>query len=360
MERRRLGKTDIDLPAVGFGGMRLTRISQDEATAAVRRAIELDVNFFETSRWYGDSEIKLGVALEGLREKAIISTKSSKRDGPSMRRELEESLKRLKTDYLDLYHMWFVNDMASFRALMKKGGALEEAKKAREEGLVRRIGITGHAKNEEMIEFCRSSEFVSITVYYNAHDVKVEPVVEEAARLGMGVIAMGPLKGGFLASPSERLSFLARRPARTQAQGAVRWLISDERVTSAIVGFQSAAQVEEAVEAEKMPRMTPEGRAGIVRSFDAFEKLKEGVCSSCEYCKDCPEGVPISQILGLHVQARVYGVRGFAREQYSRLKVKADACEDCGECLEKCPQKLDIPKLLEEAHAELSSGGGKA
>ncbi len=360
MERRGLGHSDIDLPVVGFGCMRLTRITQDGATCAIRRAIDLGVDFFETSRGYGDSELKLGAALEGLREKAIISTKSSKRDGPSMRRDLEESLERLKTDYLDFYQMWFVNDMDNFRALMKKGGALEEAKKARQEGLVRHIGITGHAKNEEMIEFCRTGEFASITVYYNAHDVKVEPIVAEAAKLGMGVIAMGPLKGGFLASRTDRFSFLARPPARgpaqapTQAQGAVRWLVSDERVTSAIVGFQSSAQVEDAVEAERMPRMTAEEREEVTRGFDGFEKLKEGICSCCDYCKPCPNDVPISQILTLLAEADIYGVLDYARERYSRLKVKADACTSCEECIEKCPQKLDVPRLLEEAHAKLS------
>jgi len=354
MERRKLGKTGIELPAVGFGCMRLTGITQDEATAAVGRAGELGIDYFETSRGYGDSEIKLGTALEGLREKAIVSTKSSKRDGPSMRRDLEESLERLRTDYLDLYNMWFVNDMENFRALMKKGGALDEAKKARDEGLVRHIGITGHAKNDEMIEFCRTNEFVAITVYYNAHDVKVEPIVAEAAGLDMGVIAMGPLKAGFLASPSAKFSFLVQPPARTQAQGAVRWLVSDERVTSAIVGFQSPAQVEEALEAEGMPRMSGEERSGVVRAFESFEELKEGICSCCNYCKGCAENVPISEILTLLAQADIYGVIDHARERYSRLKVKADACSSCEECLEKCPQKLDIPRLLEEAHAKLS------
>ena len=354
VERRRLGRTEMELPAVGFGCMRLPRITQEEATRAVRRAVELGVNFFETSRGYGDSEIKLGIALEGLREKAIVSTKSSKRNGPSMRRDLEESLERLRTHRLDLYQMWYVNDMANFRALVKKGGALEEAKKAREEGLLRHIGITGHARNEEMIDFCRANEFVSVTVYYNAHDVKVEPVVEEAARLGMGVIAMGPLKGGFLASPSKELSFLACPPARTQAQGALRWLVSDARVTSAIVGFQSAEQVDEAVEAEKMPRMTADERGRTVRAFGAFEKMKKDICSSCDYCRGCAQNVPISQILTLLAQVEVYGVTDFARGRYSRLKVKADTCSSCEECLEKCPQKLDIPRLLEEAHAKLS------
>lgn len=354
LERRAFGSTELELPVVGFGCMRLAGITQEEATNTVRRAIEFGVDYFETSRGYGDSEIKLGKALEGLREKAIVSTKSSRRDGPSMRKDLEGSLERLQTDYIDIYNMWFVNDMDNFRALMKPGAALDEAKKAREEGLVRHIGITGHAKNEEMIEFCRSGEFVAVTVYYNAYDVKVEPVVAEAAELGMGVIAMGPLKGGFLASPSKDLSFLACPPSRTQAQGAVRWLISDDRVTSAIVGYQSPEQVDEAVAAEGMPRMEAGERAAIVRSFESFEKLKEGICSCCNYCKDCAQNVPISEILTLLAQADIYGVVDHARERYARLKVKADACSSCEECLEKCPQKLDIPRLLEEAHARLS------
>ncbi|MBN1809768.1 MAG: aldo/keto reductase [Planctomycetes bacterium] len=360
IEKRRITPDGFEAPLLGLGGMRMPDISQKKATAIINRAVELGVKYIETSPGYGDSEEKIGIAVEelGCRNRVYISTKSSRRGGAELRENFERSLARLRTDRFDFYHMWFVNDMDAFNALMSKGGALEEAKRLRDEGYFKRLGITTHAGNDDIRHFIDTGEFELVTLYYNAYDTGVEEVVQYAWGKGLGVVAMGPLKGGFLSSDNtEKMAFLRDEHAETNAQGALRWLAADERVSVLAVGYTEVEHVEQAYKAVTGPRMTPGKREEIVRGLKAFEKHKKEICSCCDYCKEhCPQGLPISSILTYLAQYEIYGIKEFAARRYNGLKTKGDACTACGACLEHCPQKLNIPELIEKAHATLGGG----
>jgi len=354
---RKITPSGLKVPMLGFGGMRLPGIDQATATNTMRRAVELGVKYIETSPGYGDSEEKIGIAVEelGVREKVLISTKSSNRKADGMKRDLERSLNRLRTHRFDFYHMWYVNEPAEFKTICGKGGALAEAKKAQEDGLFDHLGITTHAKNEDIKHFTDSGEFELVTLYYNAYDAGVEEAVDYAHKKKLGVVVMGPLKGGFLSSDnSEKLSFMRDEHAKTNAQGALRWLAADPRVSVIAVGYTSPEQVNEAYAAVTTPPMTKATRKMIVDGLKAFDKYKKDICSCCDYCKKhCPQEIQISSILTSLAQYDIYGIKEFASEHYKRQKVKADACTQCGECAKHCPQKLDIPALLEKAHALL-------
>ena len=358
IEKRRLGRSGLDFTVLGLGGMRLPGLATDEAVKVVRYAIDSGINHIETSRHYGDSEVKIGEALkDGYRERVYLSTKNSKRDGPECRRELEESLERLQVEKLDFFQMWFVNDMDNFKQLMAPGGALAEAKKARDEGLLDHIGITGHSKNHEMIEYIETGEFESVTIYYNASDRGPSEVAARAKELDVGVVCMGPLKGGFLTGRNERFrSFLGRAPGETTAQGALRWLVSDPNVTTAIPGFASVAEVDEDMAIASRPPMSEHERRLVAAALSSFDYLKQGLCTWCKYCEGCPEEIDIPKVLDLLYTSELYGAHEHARRRYARLDKKAALCTACNRCVSKCPQKLPVPDLMVKVE-ELLGGG---
>jgi len=338
--------------------MRLPDVDQKTATALIKRAVELGVKYIETSPGYGDSEEKIGRAVEelGCRKEVLLSTKSSSRRAAGMRADFERSLKRMRADRFDFYHMWYVNGMGEFKSLTGKGGAMEEAKKARSEGLFDHLGITTHAKNDEIKHFIDTGEFELVTLYYNAYDTGPAEAAEYAKKKGLGVVCMGPLKGGFLADASEKLAFLRDEHSRSNAQGALRWLAADAAVSIITVGYSEISHLDDAYEALTLPSMAKETRRRISKNIRDFDKYKERICSCCNYCREhCPEGVQISEALTCLAQYEIYGIREYARRRYGRLRTKGDACSGCGKCMEHCPQKLNIPELLEKTHASLGA-----
>ena len=357
---RPCGRTGLDLPVISFGAMRIGHLAdnQEELNRLVARAVELGVNFFETCRAYGSSEEQLGRAFEetGLRDKVIISTKSNEthaNDADGVRRVVEEQLRRLRTDHLEFYQMWNVGSEERFQALMKKGANYDTIAKLRDEGVIDHIGITVHAPPEMVIPWLETGAFESVTVYYNPIRREVEPIIERAAELGMGVMVMGPLNGGLLGDPHANFEFLRGGGARTNAQGALRWVLSNPKVTCALSGISSMAELEENAQVASLDlSISPDERAEIDRHLERFEELKKGLCTQCGYCKGCPVGIDIPQVMQALNTHQVYGAEHTARERLRRYTAKnpgpAD-CTECGQCVEKCPQRLPIPALLKKA-----------
>jgi predicted aldo/keto reductase-like oxidoreductase len=359
MQYRPLGRTGVEVSTISSGGMQFPRLEQDVVTALLHRAIELGVNLVETSPRYGDSEDKIGVALrDGWRRKVALSTKASYKVAPNadeLKKAVESSLKRLQTDHLELYHLWFVNDWETFEKLTVPGGTLDAIRGLRDEGVIDHVGVTSHAKTDEIIRMIETGWFESVTIYHNAFKRKDEAVLEVAERLEMGVIAMGPLNGGLLGTDHEKMAFLRAGLETSNAQGALRWLIGDPRVTTAIVGFDSVAHVEDAVPVSDMPPMSDSQRRAIAERMDELQGRADSFCTSCGYCQPCPQGVKIPAILCRLARCRVYGSLAFERDGYAHMKEgRADACTECDECLEKCPQKLNIIEELKAAHKLLS------
>jgi predicted aldo/keto reductase-like oxidoreductase len=368
MKHRPCGKTGIDLPVVSFGGMRVGRIKDnpDLMNRLVARAVELGVTFFETCYHYGTSEEQIGRALDetGLRGKAILSTKSNDtaaNDADGVRRVIDEQLRRLRTDHLEFYQMWNIGSQERFDAVMRPGANYDTVAKLRDQGVIDHIGLTVHAPNEDVIRWLETGAFESVTVYYNAIERTPEPVVRRAAELGLGVMVMGPLNGGLLGDPAASFEFLHRGGATTNAQGALRWLLGHPEVTCVLSGMSRLSELEEnAAVADLDLEVGADDYAEADRRLAAFEDLKKSVCTECGYCKGCPSQIEIWGVMRALNIFRVYGALREARERFQRYLTKhpgPDACTECGECVEKCPQHLDIPERLKEAQARL---GGKS
>jgi hypothetical protein len=356
MERRKLGKTGLEVAALGFGAIKLPQVTTDEATRALNQALDLGIDFVDTARNYGDSERKIGSALKHRRSEYILATKTVARDGAGLRADLERSLRELQTDYIDLYQLHSVSDADAWQRVMAPRGALEQARKAQRRGLVRHVGITMHRAVHEMEVAIRSGEFETIMVCCNPLDAEgVEPRVLPLAREhGMGVIAMKPLGGGTLRLPPE-----SRRPGERDpvVAGCLRYVLSHPALSVVIPGIDTTAQVVENVatvtESTTLSEAERRDLIAAMSGLRAHHRYGQ-TCLRCGYCLPCPQGIEIPQAFRALHTARQYPneLKYLGRELYQSLAVRASVCVECEECMAKCPAGLAIPQLLKEVVAE--------
>jgi hypothetical protein len=360
MEFRQLTKSGVKVSVISFGGMRIPDISEEQAYLVVNRALDLGINYFETAYGYGDSEIKIGKSLGKRRKEIYLSTKNgynSPMTGDEVKKSVDEQLKRLKTDYLDFYQMWGTDSIELLGKITAPGNKYEAVKQLMKEGVIKHVGMTTHATPEDAEKILETGLFECVTIYYNAYKQSFAKVAALANKLGIGVVAMGPLNGGFLGSESKELSFLIRGKAKTNAEGALRFNVGNPNITTSIVGFKTVKEVEAGVRVGDFYSdiANTNDMAEITEGFKAMaKKIPETVCSSCNYCMACKEKITIPHIFSLVNNAKVYGSLDFSKAQYNALKIRADACSKCGTCMEKCPQKIDVIKDLAAAHEMLN------
>ncbi len=366
MQKRTCGRTGLDFTVIGFGGMRLHGKDEKYWADLVREAAEAGFNYFETSHRYcsSTSETKIGEGLNGIpRDSIYISTKSSADDfltADTVRTTIDESLRKLQVDYLDFYQLWSLPLKDYHEIAAKKGGTLEGIRKAMDEGLIRHLGFTSHDKPENQIALLRTGEFEAVTLQYNLLNRVNEPVIEEAGRLGIGVIVMGPLYGGILGTESKVLSDLFGDAATdAAAEVAFRFVLSNPNVTCAISGMTKSLDVEQNRKiAETAKPLTPAEMKVVEKELAKFKTAAESLCTGCRYCMPCPQGVGIFAVFALANAARVYGLVDGSRAEYAKFAREwpydsfkdATFCTQCGACVAKCPQKIDIPSELEKAH----------
>jgi len=334
MEYRVLGRTGLKVSVIGFGGIPVQRITMSEAETVVNRALERGINFFDTARAYTDSEEKLGRVLRRRREEVVIATKSMARTREAMRADIEKSLKTLGVDCIDLYQLHNVKDEEALRQVFAPDGALEALKEARERGLIRHIGITGHI-GDFLIRALRTGEMETVQFPFNVIEAEgAGELFAQAERAGAGVIVMKPLAGGALTRADLALRFILEHP-----------------VSTVIPGMDTVEQVDENAGVGDAPRaLSPSERQALE---EEAARLGPGFCSRCEYCQPCPQEIDIPMVFLLDGYYTRYGLQAWARERYRGLKAGADACLDCGECESKCPYGLPIRRMLKEAGARL-------
>lgn len=353
---KKYGKTGIDVSAIGFGGMRFADQNDVESCASlVKYAYDQGVNYFDTAPGYGKSEELFGVALKEMKKTRAerpfyISTKSSGDDPSKVRRDLETSLSRMGLDSVDFFHSWCVMSMDAYNR-RKNNAVLKEFEKLRDEGLIRNICVSTHMTGADAAEMIRDYQFAGILIGYSVMNFAYRDLgLDAAAAAGCGVTVMNPLGGGVIPREPERFSFVKTRDGETVVEGALRFLINDPRITIALVGFSSKAQVDEAVRAAAGFRAIPEREVLRIKANlkEAFNQL----CTGCTYCDDCPQDIPIPkyleafnhQMLGKGPQDAINRLRW-----HWGLSLEADylsKCTGCGLCEKACTQKLPIRARL--------------
>lgn len=328
MQKKRLGKTGLKVSEVGFGGIPITRVDLSEGADIIRHCFDLGVNFFDTARFYGDSESKVGAALEPVRDKVVVATKTMARDAEEANKQLEESLNALKTNYIDLYQAHNISTREDLEQVMGPGGAYETFRVAKENGRVNHIGVTSH--NQDIaLEACRTGLFETLQFPFNfvEHD-PAERLFKAALEIDMGIIAMKPLGGGHLDRADLCFGFL-------QGYGQV----------VPIAGIQSKEEIEEIISLYRSPRPLSD------KDWKEIEKIRkelgDNFCHRCGYCMPCKEGILIPRVLLFKSQ-----MKRFPRDMVMGLAEgpmkTAEGCVECGECEEKCPYGLKIPELIRE------------
>ncbi|MDP3065028.1 MAG: aldo/keto reductase, partial [Chloroflexota bacterium] len=328
MQYRKLGKTGLEVSAVGLGCAQLGSSSTEYAVRIVQRALELGVNYLDTARGYWDSEVKMGIALKGQRQKALISTKTTARTREDAWRHINESLERLQTDYLDNVHLHGLWDGEDFDTRFGPGGALEAVVEAKRQGLTRHIGCTSHL-SRVLVKALHRYDFEVILVPMNiAEREPLDQLIPLCQQKGVGVTIMKPLATGLL-------------PAKL----ALKWLLN-QPVASVAPGTTTIEEMEENASVgslEDMRLTSPEAQEAA--RIEA--ELAHVRCRVCRACEPCPKSIPIGSTLGTDVMYdhhRTMGAEAFQRFAWSSETVREDiakrvqtiaaieACDDCGLC----------------------------
>jgi len=328
MRKVRLGKTGLMVSEVGFGGIPIQRLSEDDAVAVVRRCIELGVTFIDTAYGYGTSEERIGKAIQGRREGLVLASKSPARDGATFGQHLEQSLRRLGVEHIELYQFHNVSSREQFDQIVGPGGALEVAREAQAAGKIGHIGVTSHSR-ETATMMAESGLFETMMFPFNfITDEPLERLIPLCRQHDVGFIAMKPMGGGLLENATIAFKWLRQYPDLVP-----------------IPGIEKAAEIEEIVAIMEGPaELTAPERAEMQRLAD---ELGTRFCRRCDYCQPCPEGIPISTLMNMgSFIKRFPPARLFAMmEEPVRA---AERCADCGECESRCPYDLPIREMMRE------------
>jgi len=347
---RNYGKGTEQVSVIGFGGMRFADQRNVEACAGlVRSAYEAGITYFDTAPNYGKSEELFGVAFKEMNKTRkerpfYVATKSLRAEPSAIRKDLEQSLRRMNLEYIDFYHVWCVMSLQDYYGRKTKG-ALQEFERLHQEGLIRHICISSHMKGEEVETVLQDFPFAGVLLGYSAMNFSYrEKAVETAARLGAGVVVMNPLGGGLIPQHPDRFDFLRTRENETVVQGGLRFLINDPRISVALVGFSHLQHLQEALLAVKDYQPISADQIAVMKS-----KIKQRfteLCTGCGYCDHCPEGIPVPRLMDAYNHYLLKGEKQALLDRLNwhwsigRKDPILQACTQCRLCEEACTQHL--------------------
>ena len=380
MHYRTFGNTSCEVSLLGMGCMRLPFIDENDLTQGVDRekayeliryAVDNGINYFDSAYSYHnkDSEAVLGEALEadGRRKKVKIATKQPfgvMTTQADIRRNLENTLKKLRTDYIDFYLLHCV--MQPTWAEIQKREIFAEFEKFKAEGLIKHIGFSYHGQFSTFKEVVERYSWDMCLIQQNMLDINrevTEQAIYTAHKHGMGVAIMEPLRGGGLCyAPKPVAAVYDNFPIkRTPTEWAFRHLTNYPEVGTIVSGMSTMAQLKENLAIFSQPDMAPgylnaDEKNLIVSAREAYESIVTIPCTTCNYCIPCPQNVDIPGAFRLYNDGHRFEHFDQPRRSYmfSRRGGRGAAeCTSCGECMSKCPQEIDIPKELQVAHKSL-------
>ena len=325
-----LGRTGISVAQNQFGALPIQRISKDEAVALVHRAYDGGMRFFDTARAYSDSEEKLGVAFEGMRDKVYIASKTMAKTPGEFWKQLDTSLANLHTDYLDIYQFHCVDQVW---APGDGSGMYECMLQAKEQGKIRHIGVTAH-KLEVAFDLVNSGlyETLQYPFSYLASEREHE-LVALCKQKDVGFLAMKGLAGGLI----------------TRSDAAMAYIAQFDNVLP-IWGIQRESELDEWLSYFKdTPQMTPELQAFVVKER---EQLAGNFCRGCGYCLPCTADIMINQCTRMSLMLRRAPSKAWLTPQMQAEMAKVRDCTECGVCMTRCPYGLDIPNLLKRNYED--------
>lgn len=329
MKRIVLGKTGLEVNRLGFGGIPIQRVDEAQAVAVVLHAVETGVDFIDTSRMYSTSEARIGKALKQTDKKVVIATKSMNRFADGIQKDIEVSMKHLQTDYIDIYQCHAVSSDDEYERVIRPGGALEGLRKAREQGIIGHIGITGHSL-DLMDRIIDDGFFETIMICLSFLEPAArERVVPKALKKNIGILAMKPFSGGVIEAPEVALKWVLSIPDILVLAGVEDKALFDQNWNLFQGGYDLNA--EEKNELEE-----------IRKEYD------KKFCRRCDYCLPCTAGIHIQMVLGLKSFVKRMGPQALGHPMFRKMLDSAADCTECGECMTRCPYSLPIPDMIKE------------
>jgi aryl-alcohol dehydrogenase-like predicted oxidoreductase len=337
LRKRRLGRTGLEVTEVAFGCM----ITSDQSV--IERAADLGVNLFDTARGYqnGNNERLVGAALKGRRDKVFISTKTGADTKAEALAHLDESLKQLGTDYVDI---WYLHGKRSASGLTDE--LLDAQRTAKEQGKIRFAGVSLHSGHAEVVPAAIEKKLDVVLLTYNfTMGERIDPLLRSLQEAGVGVVAMKVMAGG-----RDEKARAARQ--KLAAQGgmlsALKWVLRSPHVHATIPSTTDMAQLDENLRAMAEPWTKEDEQKLVAR----LERIRPDYCSMCSQCEGaCPKGLPVADVLRYLTYAESYGQFALGREHFLALPaaLRDVRCADCASCAVRCPQGVEVARRLGRA-----------
>lgn len=372
MEYRRFGKTEENISVITLGGMRfkngwnpprahLPAESVRNCVEITRQALELGINHIETAHGYMKSENLYGVALKELgvpRESFKMMTKGAPMTGDETRALVEEQLESLQLDYLDFYGWHGINNEERLNAAVKPGGPVEVLHRLREEGLIRHIGFSTHGSLDVILQALNTDLFSFVNLHYYYFFQRNLAAVRLAGEKDIGVFIISPNeKGGMLWNPSPKVAEICHPLTAIEFNG--RFCLSHPEITTLSMGIHEPEHF-----GQNLSILNGGNYSAIDETRTKMDvPLSEvsGLCTLCAECLPCPEDINIPEVLRFRNLLSAYDMEDYGRFRYNMFEGEghwfpgnfASKCTECGDCLPRCPEKLEIPSLLQETHKHL-------
>ena len=326
MEYTKLGKTGLEISKLGFGGIPIQKVDVPAVRALMEKMTEKGINYIDTARGYTVSEAYIGEALEGMRDKFVLATKSMARTREAMAKDIEVSLANLRTDYIDLYQVHNPG-LADLETVIAPGGALEALEEAKAAGKIGHIGVTAHFASvfERLLEL----DWVETIMFpYNIVENQGAELMRRCTEKNVGFICMKPLAGGAL----------------EDATLALRYIHQNPDVTVVIPGMYDVKEIEQNLAA--MEDNSPLSDVELEKIEEIRKTLGTQFCRRCNYCQPCSVGINISGTFLMEGYLDRYGLGDWAKSRYATFPKKAGDCIGCGVCETRCPYQLPIRAML--------------
>ena len=327
MEKVRLGRTELKVTKLGWGGIPINRVTEEEAVFTLQAVIEMGVDLLDTARGYTNSERRIGLALQKTSKPVILSSKSPVRTD-KIYNQVQESLKHLQVKKINIYHLHNVSKLEDYKKVMEPGGAYAGLKRAQAEGLIDHIGLSSHSLDllEKVLE---EDHFDVIMACYSFLEPDAAKKVFPLARAkDIGVLTMKPFSGGVIEDAGLALRFVLAMPDIVPIPGSETLAKARENWDIFADGSPLSAEDQDRIQE-------------VRRQFD------RQFCHRCDYCQPCSQGINIQFIMGMQTVIRRFGsvdvipwIKG--------LVEKARSCTECGDCLPRCPYQLPIQELIKK------------
>ena len=376
MEYRRFGKTEELISVITLGGMRfkhgwtpprnhLPKDSIEHCISTTRMALDLGINHIETAHGYMKSELLFGHALKELgvpRKQFKMMTKGAPMSGDETRSLIEEQLEALGLDHVDFYGWHGINNKELLKIAVEKNGPVETLHRLKDEGLIRHVGFSTHAPLDTILDAMQTGLFSFINLHYYYFFQRNLPAVQLAEKMDMGVFIISPNeKGGMLFRPSEKVKNLCKPLTPIVFNG--RFCLSHPQVTTLSMGIHEPKHFPQNLAILNRGNYSNTELTKVKAEMDTPLAKISSLCTLCNQCLPCPENINIPEILRFRNLVEAYEMKDYGRFRYNMFEGQGHwfpgtfsfNCTECGDCLPRCPENLNIPTLLMETHKKLFS-----